>query len=203
MSEPCAICGAPHSCPHLMRRYDNPKITPFIPGRGRIMEVPRGEEPAMYEVVLVGFPQPEVETDVVKNVTRFVPKRVVALEMASGGCKTVGVVLRDPDFPDPTVWEELPRNAEGEPIKPVLKVSEDGQSAFLGTSDVVVSPLIMESTPRKKPSKIEFLWFQCSQCGWGQRMSKAEAEVDEWEDGSACPHCGVGPIRSSPMGRFR
>lgn len=93
MSEPCVICGAPHSCPHLMRRYDNP--------------------------------------------------------------------------------------------------------------DVVVSPLIMESTPRKKPSKIEFLWFQCSQCGWGQRMSKAEAEVDEWEDGSACPHCGVGPIRSSPMGRFR
>ena len=40
----------------------------------------------------------------------------------------------------------------GEPIKPVLKVSEDGQSAFLGTSDVVVSPLIMESTPRKKPA---------------------------------------------------
>ena len=116
MSEPCTICGEPHSCPHLM---------------------------------------------------------------------------------------EPPRNADGEPIKPVLKVSEDGQSAFLGTSDVVVSPIIMESTPRKKPSKIEFLWFQCSQCGWGQRMNKAEAEVDEWEDGSACPHCGVGPIRSSPMGRFR
>lgn len=118
--------------------------------------------------------------------TRFVPKRVVALEMASGGCKTVGVVLRDPDFPDPAVWEESPRNAEGEPVKPVLKVSEDGKSAFLGTSGVIVS-----------------LWLQCSQCGWGQRMAKAEAEVDEWEDGSACPHCGVGPIRSSPMGRFR
>jgi hypothetical protein len=42
-----------------MRRYDNPKITPFIPGRGRIMEVPRGEEPAMYEVVLVKFPLEE------------------------------------------------------------------------------------------------------------------------------------------------
>lgn len=92
---------------------------------------------------------------------------------------------------------------EGEPVKPVLKVSEDGKSAFLGTSGVIVSPIIMESTPRKKPSKIEFLWLQCSQCGWGQRMAKAEAEVDEWEDGSACPHCGVGPIRSSPMGRFR
>jgi len=117
-TEPCVICGEPHSCPHLMRRYDNPKITPFIPGRGLVMEVPRGEEPAMYEVVLVGFPQPEVGTDVVKNVTRFLPKRVVALEMASGGCKTVGVVLRDPDFPDPTVWEEPPRNVEGEPIKP-------------------------------------------------------------------------------------
>ena len=52
-------------------------------------------------------------------------------------------------------------------------------------------------------SKSEFLWFQCSQCGWGQRMAKAEAEVDGWEDGNACPHCGVGPIRSSPSGRFR
>jgi hypothetical protein len=82
-----------------MRRYDDPKITPFIPGRGRIMEVPRGEEPAMYEVVLVKFPS-EHDPD------RSIPKRVVALEMASGGCKTVGVVLRDPDFPDPTVWEE-------------------------------------------------------------------------------------------------
>lgn len=104
MTEPCVICGEPQSCPHLMRWHDNPKITPFIPGRGRIMEVPRGEEPAMYEVVLVGFPQPGLETDTIKNVTRFVPKRVVALEMASGGCKTVGVVLRDPDFPDPTMW---------------------------------------------------------------------------------------------------
>ena len=58
-------------------------------------------------------------------------------------------------FAEPTVWEEPPRNAEGEPVKPVLKVSEYGQSAFLGTSDVVVSP-IMDNTPRKKPSKIEF-----------------------------------------------
>jgi len=99
LTEPCSVCGEPHSCPHLMRRYDDPKITPFIPGRGRIMEVPRGEEPAMYEVVLVKFPS-EHDPD------RSIPKRVVALEMASGGCKTVGVVLRDPDFPDPTVWEE-------------------------------------------------------------------------------------------------
>lgn len=71
------------------------------------------------------------------------------------------------------------------------------------TDNLFKQPFIMESTPRKKPSKIEFLWLQCSQCGWGQRMAKAEAEVDGWEDGSACPHCGVGPIRSSPMGRFR
>ena len=35
---------------------------------------------------------------------------------------------------------------------------------------------------RKKPSKIEFLWFQCSQCGWGQRINKAEAKVDGWEE---------------------
>lgn len=129
MTEPCAICGEPHSWGPLsqcsgvkalpalgkvqgaMRRYDNPKITPFIPGRGWIMEVARGEEPAMYEVVLVGFPQPGVETDTIKNVTRSIPKRVVALEMASGGCKTVGVVLRDPDFPDPTMWEEPPNTS--------------------------------------------------------------------------------------------
>ena len=68
---------------------------------------------------------------------------------------------------------------------------------------VLPDPVFVLRQTEKKPSKIEFLWLQCSQCGWGQRMAKAEAEVDEWEDGSACPHCGVGPIRSSPMGRFR
>lgn len=66
----------------------------------------------------------------------------------------------------------------------------------------VEDPIIADSTEKKK-SGFSFLWFQCSQCGWGERMSKAEAQADGWEGGSACPHCGIGPIRSSPMGRFR
>ena len=33
------------------------------------------------------------------------------------------------------------RLSEGEPVKPVLKVSADGKSAFLGTSGVIVSSL--------------------------------------------------------------
>lgn len=93
-SEPDAWGAGLMAKAEMMRRYDNPEITPFIPGRGRVMVVPKGEEPDMYEVVLVKFED------------RFVPKRVVGLEMTSGGCRLVGVVLRDPDFPDPVVWEE-------------------------------------------------------------------------------------------------
>jgi hypothetical protein len=76
-----------------MKTYLNPAISHFIPGRGRILTVKKGEEPPIYEVILV-------ELDGV-----LVPKRVVGLE-AGVSQRTVGVILRDLDFPDPNFWEE-------------------------------------------------------------------------------------------------
>jgi hypothetical protein len=71
-----------------MKTYSNPAISHFTPGRGRILTVKKGEEPSIYEVILV---------DIDGTLT---PKRVVSLECGVS-CKTVGVILRDLDFPDP------------------------------------------------------------------------------------------------------
>jgi len=82
-----------------MREYRDPKITPFIPGRGRIMVVPRSEAPEVGEVVLVEF------DGFLGGGTKLVEKRCVALELSTAR-SDVGVVLRDPDFPDPVIWDE-------------------------------------------------------------------------------------------------
>ena len=74
-----------------MKTYRNPDVTPFIPGRGRILTVPRGEEPTLGEIILVNF-----DGD-------FVQKRVVGLEFGTNH-KTVGVIIRDLDFPNPNFW---------------------------------------------------------------------------------------------------
>lgn len=76
-----------------MKTYSNPIISNFIPGRGRILILPKGEEPSIYEIILVNF-------DGI-----LVQKRVVGLECGTSS-KTVGVILRDLDFPDPKFWEE-------------------------------------------------------------------------------------------------
>jgi hypothetical protein len=76
-----------------MKTYPNPIISNFIPGRGRILTLPKGEEPSIYEIVLVEFDG------------SLAQKRVVGLECGTS-IKTVGVVLRDLDFPDPNFWLE-------------------------------------------------------------------------------------------------
>lgn len=94
-----------------------------------------------------------------------------------------------------TTWQEALVAAErwafGNPRREVVKQIE----AFCGSeSQPEATPTIMDSTPRKNPPKVEFLWFQCTQCGWGE-----EDWAGDWTDGAACPHCGIGPIRSSRM----
>jgi hypothetical protein len=76
-----------------MKTYSNPIISNFIPGRGRILILPKGEEPSIYEIILVNF-------DGI-----LVQKRVLGIECGTS-LKTVGVILRDLDFPDPKFWEE-------------------------------------------------------------------------------------------------
>ena len=77
----------------IIKTYLNPDISSFIPGRGRILTVPRGEEPSMYEIIMVNFDG------------NLVQKRVIALEGGTNH-KTVGVIIRDLDFPDPNFWRE-------------------------------------------------------------------------------------------------
>ena len=74
-----------------IKTYLNPDISSFIPGRGRILTVPRGEEPSIYEIILVNFDG------------NLVQKRVIGLESGTNH-KTVGVIIRDLDFPDPNFW---------------------------------------------------------------------------------------------------
>jgi hypothetical protein len=76
-----------------MKIYSNPIISNFLPGRGRTLTVAKGEEPSIYEIILVKFDG------------TLVQKRVVGLECGTSS-KTVGVILRDLDFPDPKFWEE-------------------------------------------------------------------------------------------------
>jgi len=76
-----------------MKTYLNPTISHFIPGRGRTLTVSKGEEPSIYEVILV-----EIDGT-------LIPKRAVGLECGVS-YKTVGVILRDLDFPDPNFWWE-------------------------------------------------------------------------------------------------
>lgn len=75
-----------------IKTYLNPDISSFITGRGRILTVPRGEEPSMYEIIMVNFDG------------NLVQKRVIALESGTNH-KTVGVIIRDLDFPDPNFWK--------------------------------------------------------------------------------------------------
>jgi len=76
-----------------MKTYLNPTISHFISGRGRTLTVSKGEEPSIYEVILV-----EIDGT-------LIPKRAVGLECGVSS-KTVGVILRDLDFQDPNFWEE-------------------------------------------------------------------------------------------------
>lgn len=62
------------------------------------MIVPKPEAPEIEEVILVEF------DGFLHGGTELVEKRVVALELAESS-KDVGVVLRDPDFPDPVWWD--------------------------------------------------------------------------------------------------
>lgn len=87
-----------------------------------------------------------------------------------------------------------------DPPKGVLTLGNG--TAFLGTDKVVVSPIrpeVTESTPRTRtaPSVFEKLWFQCTQCGWGEQQDSDE--TDGYQNGNSCPECGIGPIRSSKM----
>lgn len=74
-----------------IKTYINPNISQFIPGRGRVLIVPKGEEPSIYEIILVDFDG------------SLVQKRVIGLEVGTNH-KTVGVIIRDLDFPDPNFW---------------------------------------------------------------------------------------------------
>lgn len=76
-----------------IKTYLNPNISQFIPGRGRVLIVPKGEEPSIYEIVLVDFDG------------TLVQKRVIGLEGGTSQ-RTVGVILRDLDFPDPNFWKK-------------------------------------------------------------------------------------------------
>lgn len=76
-----------------MRCYRNPDITPFIPGRGRVLTVNKGDEPGIHEIIWVEFDG------------KLVQKRVVGIECGSTS-ETVGLILRDPDFPDPNYWSK-------------------------------------------------------------------------------------------------
>lgn len=76
-----------------IKTYLNPNISQFIPGRGRVLLVPKGEEPSIYEIVLVDFDG------------TLVQKRVIGLEGGTSQ-RTVGVILRDLDFPDPNFWKK-------------------------------------------------------------------------------------------------
>lgn len=95
----CAYCGKPKTlCQGGAKGvesegkiYRNPDVTPFIPGRGRILTVPKGEEPTLGEIIQVDFEG------------SLVQKRVVGLEFGTNH-KTVGVIIRDLDFPDPNFW---------------------------------------------------------------------------------------------------
>ena len=80
-----------------MRAYMTPNISSFTPGRGRILIVPKGEEPSIHEVILVNF-----DGEMVK-------KRVVGLECGDSQ-KTIGVIIRDLDFPDPSYWNTESEN---------------------------------------------------------------------------------------------
>jgi|TARA_B100001094_G_C18196186_1_gene811219 hypothetical protein len=82
-----------------MRCYRDPDITPFIPGRGRVLTVKKGNEPRIHEIIWVEFDG------------KLVQKRVVGIECGLT-IETVGLILRDLDFPDPTYWSKpLSRDA--------------------------------------------------------------------------------------------
>lgn len=38
-------------------------------------------------------------------------------------------------------------------------------------------------------------WFQCTQCGNGQEVHRADVEAGDIIDGQVCDHCGIGPMR--------
>ena len=38
-------------------------------------------------------------------------------------------------------------------------------------------------------------WIQCSQCGWGCEVHRAEVEAGDYIDRQGCPECGLGPCR--------
>ena len=88
-----------------MKTYLNPNLNSFIPGRGRVLIVPKGEEPSMHEIILVDFDG------------TLAQKRVVGLACSTTQ-KTVGVILRDLDFPSPEYWEDgTDKKVEGGTMK--------------------------------------------------------------------------------------
>lgn len=45
------------------------------------------------------------------------------------------------------------------------------------------------------PLRQKVLWLQCTQCGWGEDVTRKDEEDGRGRDGQSCPHCGIGPIR--------
>jgi hypothetical protein len=43
-------------------------------------------------------------------------------------------------------------------------------------------------------------WIQCTQCGWGCEVTRAEVDAGDYHDGQACGSCGIGPCRIDWMG---
>jgi hypothetical protein len=43
-------------------------------------------------------------------------------------------------------------------------------------------------------------WIQCTQCGWGCEVTRAEVGAGDYHDGQACGSCGIGPCRIHWMG---
>ncbi len=38
-------------------------------------------------------------------------------------------------------------------------------------------------------------WLQCTQCGHGHEVHRAEVKAGDYVDRQACPECGIGPCR--------
>lgn len=45
-------------------------------------------------------------------------------------------------------------------------------------------------------------WIQCTQCGWGCEVTRAEVDAGDYHDGQACGSCGIGPCRIDWMGHI-